>query len=57
MENNLGANKPEKAKKYILAANVLSTILMVIIGIFFYIMSPFLTKLFTSDKEVEKHRN
>lgn len=52
--NNLGANKPEEAKKYVLAANTLSTILMVLIGIFFFITSPFLAKLFTSDKEVQK---
>ncbi|NMM63419.1 MATE family efflux transporter [Clostridium sp. P21] len=54
MGNNLGANKPEKAKKYVLAANTLSTIFMVIIGVFFYTMSPSLAKLFTSDKQVQQ---
>lgn len=51
--NNLGANKPEDAKRYALVSNVLSTILMVIMGIFFYIAAPFLAKLFTSDKDVQ----
>ncbi len=52
--NNLGANKPEKAKKYVLAANTLSTIFMVIMGVSFYIMSPFLVKLFTGDRQVQQ---
>lgn len=52
--NNLGAKKPEEAKKYALVANILSTILMVIIGIFFFIAAPFLAKVFTRDKEVQQ---
>lgn len=52
--NNLGANKPEEAKKYALISNILSTMLMVIMGIFFFITAPFLAKLFTSDKEVQE---
>jgi putative MATE family efflux protein len=51
--NNLGVNKPEEAKKYAIVSNMLSTILMVIIGIFFFIAAPFLAKLFTNDKEVQ----
>lgn len=52
--NNLGARKPEEAKRYALVANILSTILMVIMGIFFFIAAPFLAKVFTSDKEVQE---
>lgn len=52
--NNLGAGKPEEAKKYALVSNILSTILMVIMGIFFFISAPFLAKLFTSNKEVQE---
>lgn len=51
--NNLGAGKPEEAKKYALISNVLSTIFMVIIGVFFFIASPFLARLFTTDKYVQ----
>lgn len=51
--NNLGVNKPEEAKKYAIVSNMLSTILMVIMGIFFFIAAPFLAKLFTNDKEVQ----
>lgn len=52
--NNIGANKPEQAKKYALVANVLSTILMIIMGIFFFMVAPLLAKLFTIDKEVQE---
>ncbi|MFD3158844.1 MATE family efflux transporter (plasmid) [Haloimpatiens sp. FM7330] len=52
--NNLGANKPEESKKYALVSNFLSTILMVIMGIFFFITAPYLAALFTKDKEVQQ---
>ena len=51
---NLGANNPEEAKKYTFISNTLSTILMVIIGIGFFIGAPTLAGLFTTDEYVKE---
>lgn len=52
--NSLGADKPEDAKTYTLISNVLSTILMIIIGLIFFIFAPYLASIFTDDKETQQ---
>jgi len=49
---NLGAEKPEEARRYGLISNYLSTIFMVAVGTLFYIFAPFLAGIFTKDAEV-----
>lgn len=49
---NLGANNPDKAMKCGLISYVLSTILMMIMGIFIFILAPNLVKIFTNDIEI-----
>lgn len=48
---NLGANKPEQAKKYGLLSYAFSTILMVTMGIFIFIFAPNLVGIFTDNLE------
>ncbi|MGL5316517.1 MAG: MATE family efflux transporter [Peptostreptococcaceae bacterium] len=50
----LGEDNPMEAKKYGLISNLLSTIVMVIIGILFYIAAPSLAQVFTSDTEIQE---
>lgn len=49
----LGENKPNDARKYTLISNLLSTIVMVVMGIVFYIAAPALAQIFSKDKEVQ----
>ncbi len=49
---NLGANKPEQAKKYGLLSYGFSTILMVTIGLLIFIFAPNLVGIFTDDNEI-----
>lgn len=49
---NLGAKEPEEAKTMGILSYILSTILMVIIGIVLYIFAPFLAGLFTADEKI-----
>ena len=49
---NLGANQPEKAQYLGRLSNCLGSILMVVIGIFFFILARPLGSLFTTDIEV-----
>lgn len=49
----LGAGKIKEAKKYAYMSNLLSTLLMVVIGVIFFIGAPFLASLFTQDVEVQ----
>ncbi|MGL4735840.1 MAG: MATE family efflux transporter [Cellulosilyticaceae bacterium] len=49
----LGARKIKDAKKYAYVSNILSSILMIVIGILFFIGAPFLAALFTEDAEVK----
>lgn len=50
---SLGENKIEDAKKYGVLANLLSTIVMVIIGLVFFIFAPSLASIFTNDIKVQ----
>lgn len=49
----LGAGQIKKAKKYAYMSNLISTLLMSVIGILFFIGAPFLAGLFTEDIEVK----
>ena len=51
---NLGSNNPEEAKKYAFISNALSTVLMIILGIGFFIGAPTLAELFTKDEQVKE---
>lgn len=51
---NLGSNNPEEAKKYAFISNALSTVLMIILGIGFFIGAPTLAGLFTKDEQVKE---
>lgn len=51
---NLGSNNPEEAKKYAFISNALSTVLMIILGIGFFIGAPTLAELFTNDEQVKE---
>ena len=53
--NNLGADKPDMAKKYALISNILSTILMCAVGIIFFFLAPYLAQLFTANKEIQRY--
>lgn len=50
---SLGEDNPQKAKKIVWIADILATISMVIIGIIFYVFSPYLAKQFTKTIEVQ----
>lgn len=50
---NLGANNLKQAKLYGLISNLLSTIVMVLMGAFFFIAAPTLASLFTDDAEIQ----
>ena len=49
----LGENNPEKAHRMALAANALSTIFMVSMGIIIFIFAPFFAAAFSSTPEVQ----
>lgn len=51
--SQLGADNPKFAKRYGLLCNLLSTIVMIIIGSIFFIAAPSLAKMFTDDLEVQ----
>lgn len=52
--SSLGADKPKEAKRYGLLCNLLSTVVMVIMGSVFFIAAPILANIFTDDFEVKK---
>lgn len=49
----LGAKDFEKAKSYGLLSNAISTVVMILIGIFFFTAAPALAKFFTDDVEIQ----
>ncbi|WP_053983484.1 MATE family efflux transporter [Niameybacter massiliensis] len=50
---SLGAKNVQLAKQYGLVANILSTIVMILIGLFFFTTAPILASLFTNDMEIQ----
>lgn len=50
---SLGAKKFEEAKRYGILSNLLSTVVMVVVGIVFFVAAPSFAKVFTGDVQVQ----